>query len=117
MKDFFSISYRKVDARYFPSILSDEAMTSEAMKERVGVRYEKPHISVGRNGIFERYWHWNDFVRARSELLDLQLEDNILPRYTEIVNQHFDRIVDHVNNLSGNATNKEISDIYSSVCE
>jgi phosphohistidine swiveling domain-containing protein len=111
-----SISYRRVEATYFPAIISDEAMTSEAMKRAVGVRYELPHVSVKRHGMFERFWHETDFVRARKQLFAQQLEHNDLQKFADKVNEHYSLATAGLASLPVAATSDQLYAAYHAVC-
>lgn len=115
MSDYITISYRKVSGTYFPSIISDEAMTSEAMKNAVGACFELPHISIYRDGMFQRFWHLQDLIRARTQIAELQLKKNTLPEYVDQINQHYTVAIRVLTNDFTEATNNELWTTYESV--
>lgn len=116
MSDFITISYRKVNGSYFPSIVSDEAMTSSDMKAATGACFEEPHISIHRDGMFQRFWHLNDLIRTRGELVRRQIEKNTLSSYIDIVNKHFDSAIQVLDFDFSNSSSTDLWSSYSKAC-
>lgn len=117
MSDFLTISYRSVDGSYFPIVISDEAMTGQGMEKTVGARFNKPHIGIRRNGIFQRFWDELDMVQTRNKLILLQKEKNTIPSYVKNVQRHFELAVTAISEIPNNPTAEELFISYKNVCD
>ncbi len=116
MSDFITISYRGVEGKYFPSIVSDEAMTESGMEEVVGVRFLQPHIGIRRNGMFQRFWSMLDMVKTRDKLVKLQANNNTIPSYKIQVQNHFNSAKNILSKNLAGLTNQELLLTYKKVC-
>ncbi|MFA6421831.1 MAG: PEP-utilizing enzyme [Candidatus Buchananbacteria bacterium] len=86
--EFFNIRYAKTKIPIiFPTVLSNEAMTSTEMEEIAGGRYKKSQLIVFYNGYVLGYWHHEDYEQARRKILQIQLQNNQLPSFINKVNE------------------------------
>ncbi|HUD11781.1 MAG TPA: PEP-utilizing enzyme [Candidatus Saccharimonadia bacterium] len=117
MSEFLIIAYRQVLGTYFPSIISDEAMTGDKMQLEVGTKFKHPHISVRRYGMYHRFWHVADMVDTRNVILKLQLQHNTMSSFVEGVNQHYDAAETAIHQNLTSSTPHQLWDIYTDFCE
>lgn len=90
---FFNIRYvRASELQIFPTILSNEAMTSLLMKDKVGARFEKEQLLMFHNGVILGFWDFPDFDQARKIIIEKNLHKNRLPVYINFVKKQSERI-------------------------